>query len=62
MEPRGAEVEHAVSREFRGELFTVPTRQQHRMAEVLPGLRVRQHVGDEQPLVDLDAVLIALIE
>ncbi len=32
------------------------------MAEVPAGLLAGQNVGDEQPLVDLDAVLVALVE
>ena len=35
-------------------------RQQHRVAEMHAGLRIRQHVGEENALVDLDAVLVAL--
>ena len=59
-EARGAEIERAACGEFRDERGAFRPRQQHRVTEMLADARARKHMGEEQALVDLDAVLVAL--
>ena len=62
LQPRGAEVEAAVPCEACGELGAFGAGQQGGVAEMEAGAGVAEHVGEEDALVDLDAVLVALVE
>jgi hypothetical protein len=55
-----AEIDAAYGVEFAQELRRGCTRQQHRVAQVAAGRFVREHMGEENALVDFDAVLVAL--
>ena len=59
-ETRGAKIERAARCEFGGERGAFRPRQQHRVAKMLADARAREHMGEEEALVDLDAVLVAL--
>ena len=48
--------------ELPGELDGVRARQQHAMNQMATRRLVRQHMRKEQSLVDLDAVLVALLQ
>ena len=58
-EPRSST---SVRRKARGKLGALRQRQEHRVAEMGAGPRARQHMGDEDALVDLEAVLVALAQ
>ena len=62
MQPRRAKIENTIGCELRGEFDAVLPRQQHRMTEVPAGLLAGKNVGEKQPLVDFDPVLVALVE
>ena len=62
LQPRGAEVEGAVPCESRGELGAFGAGQQGGVAEMEAGAGVAEDVREEDALVDLDAVLVALVE
>ena len=59
-EARGPKIERAARGEFGAKRGAFRSRQQHGVTEMLADARARQHVGEKQALVDLDAVLVAL--
>ena len=60
LHPRRAEIDHAVLDELAHALDRFRLRQQHGLAEMRAGIGQRQHLREENALVDLDAVLLAL--
>ena len=61
LDRRGAEIDRAACAvNSRSRASDFGSRQQHRVAEMRAGVRMRQHVREEDALIDLDAVLVAL--
>ena len=60
LQPGRAEIEHPLNGEFSGKLRALRPRQKHRVAEVGAAALAGEHVGEEDALVDLQPVLVAL--
>ena len=60
LEPRGTEIEHAVTLEALQVFARFRARQQHRVNEMVAGALVAEHLRKEDSLVDLEPVLVAL--
>ena len=59
-EARSAEIERAACGEFGDKRSAFRTRQEHGVTEMFADARARKHMREEQPLVDLEAILVAL--
>ena len=60
LEANRAEIKRTVRRQLGERLLGLRSRQQHRVAEMPPRLIMREDVRDQNALVDLEAVLVAL--
>jgi hypothetical protein len=60
LEATRAEIKRTVRRQLGERLLGLRSRQQHRVAEMPPRLIMREDVRDQNALVDLEAVLVAL--
>ena len=60
LQANGAKVEHSLGREGRECIRRARVRQQHRMAQVKPGAVLAEDVRDQDPLVDLETILVPL--
>src|SRR5438105_4464512 len=59
---RRAEIDAPIPSQLRKPLGGSRVGQQHRVAQVAPGVRIREHSGDEDALIDLQSFLVALRE
>ena len=62
LEPHRAEIESALGGEGRSVAGALGQRQEHGVAQMRAGPRTCEHMGEKDPLVDLDAVLVALVQ